>query len=126
LDSQYNSLVYIDGYLYGFSSLMRGGSSFRCVELTTDDKKRLHWEFPSKLRRGQAIAVDGRFIILGEFGHLAVMDVNPNKPILRSMSESPVLKQPCYSAPALYRGLLYLRNEGTILCFDLRRRKQTE
>lgn len=116
LDSQYNTLMLVDGYLYGFSSLMNHGS-FRCVNAATGEEA---WEYKSDLRRGQAIAVDDHFIVLGEFGHLATFEINPTKPILHSMTEDAFLEPKCFSAPVVYRGRLYLRNEGNLVCLDLR------
>ena len=46
-----------------------------------------------------SIAVEDRFILWGEHGHLAVMKINPKKPDLISMTETPLLKSPCYTAP---------------------------
>ncbi|MCA9122903.1 MAG: PQQ-binding-like beta-propeller repeat protein [Planctomycetaceae bacterium] len=116
LDSQYSSMILVDGHLYGFSSLLNRGT-FRCVDLATGDER---WQYASNLRRGQALAVDDRIVVLGEFGHLAVFDINSREPSLRSITEDSVLNPPCYSAPALANGLLYLRNEEVLLCFDLR------
>jgi len=116
LDSQFNTMVLIDGHLYGFSSLVNHGS-FRCVDAATGEER---WEYRSDLRRGQGLAVDGRFVLLGEFGHLASVAVTPKKPIVHSMTRDAFLEPPCYSSPAVFRGLLYLRNEGTLVCLNLR------
>ena len=78
------------------------------------------WKEPTKLKRGSIIAVKDRFIVLGEYGHLGSIDINPKKLIVRSMTDDSLLAPRCFTGPALYRGLLYLRNEGTILCLDLR------
>jgi outer membrane protein assembly factor BamB len=116
LDSQFNTLVDTDGYVYGYSS-KRIRASFRCVDLQTGE---LRWQWRSPLERGSAIAADGRFILWGEHGHLASVDINPNEVVPRSMTADPLLAAPCYASPALYRGKLYLRNDETLLCLDLR------
>ncbi len=113
LDSQYNNLVCADGYLYGFAS----DNSFRCVEIRTG---RLCWKWRSRLGAGASLAVDNRFLLWGEKGHLASLDINPTKPLLASITAKPLMAAPCFTAPALHRGLLYLRNEETLLCLDLR------
>jgi outer membrane protein assembly factor BamB len=115
LDSQYNNLLVLDGHVYGFSTI---GRSLRCVELATG---RLVWKWDSRLRHGASIAVEGRLILFGERGRLASVDVDPRSPVQRAMTEHPVLAHPCMTAPALNRGLLYLRNEETLLCLDLRK-----
>jgi outer membrane protein assembly factor BamB len=117
LDSQFNSLIPSAGFVYGYSSKRQDGATFRCVDLHTGE---LRWKWASPLARGSAVAAHGRFILWGEHGHLASLDVTPDKPVVRSLTENPLLSSPCYSAPALHRGLLYLRNETTLLCLSLR------
>jgi hypothetical protein len=117
LDSQYSNLVCVDGFVYGFSATDKR-RSFRCLDLLTG---RLQWKFSSRwLAHGASIAVDGRFILLGERGRLGSMKINRVKPRETYVTEKSMIKGPCYTAPALHRGLLYLRNEETLLCLDLR------
>jgi outer membrane protein assembly factor BamB len=117
LDSQYNTLICVDGYVYGFSALQRG-ASFRCLDLTTGE---LQWKFRSRwLGRGMALAVDEKFLLLGDRGRLGWMDVDPRQPVERAATEAPILEGPCYTAPALHRGLLYVRDEHELICLDLR------
>lgn len=123
LDSQYNNLICIDGFVYGYPSKWNGGAKFRCLELATGD---LRWKWPSLIDRGASLAVDDRFILLGETGHLATMDVDPTEPRPISMTAEPIVGGPCYTAPALHRGLLYLRTERTLLCLNLRRAESTD
>jgi outer membrane protein assembly factor BamB len=118
LDSQYNNLVCVDGYVYGFSAVDKR-RSFRCVDLLTGQ---LQWKFSSRwLGRGASIAVDGQFILLGEAGHLGSMVISPREPLARSATDEPLIEGPCYTAPALHRGLLYLRNQDTVVCLSLRK-----
>ena len=113
-ESQYNPLVCIDGYLYGFHFFDK---SFRCIDLTTG---RPQWKYKSILGCGTQLAVDGRFILFGIDGHLGSVDINPNELKTVSLTDEGLLEQPCYSAPALHNGLLYLRNEKELLCLNLR------
>ena len=118
LDSQYNNLVCIDGFVYGYPSKWNGGAKFRCLELATGD---LQWKWPAIIDRGSSLAVDGRFILLGETGHLATLKIDPAEPRPMSMTAEPIIDGPCYTQPALHRGLLYLRSEQKLLCLNLRR-----
>ena len=104
-------------HIYGFTSRRQGGSIFKCLELATG---KLRWEYLSPLDRGQAIAANGRLILLGEHGLLAAIALDPQRLQVVASTDQPLLAAPCYSSPALHRGLLYLRNEGTLLCLDLR------
>ena len=121
LDSQFNSLIVIDGFVYGFSTKRQGGALLKCVEIATGE---LRWELPSDLGRGQGLAANGCLILIGEDGHLASVEVNPNEPILKCITPEPILEKPCYSSPALHKGLLYLRNEKRLVCYDLRGQSQ--
>jgi outer membrane protein assembly factor BamB len=116
LDSQYNNLACLDGYVYGFSALDTA-NSFRCLELATG---KLRWSLSSPLGCGASLAADGHFIILGEYGHLASVSIDPAEPRLQAITKEPLLPDRCYIAPALADGLLYLRGEDRLVCLDLR------
>ena len=116
LVSHYNNLIAVDGRVYGFSAQ---DGSFRCVDLSSG---KVCWKWRSVLGRGMAIAADGHFIVLGEYGHLASLKIDPDKPRVVSMTSEPILAAPCYSAPALAGWRLFLRNEGGLICLDVRDR----
>ena len=123
LDSQFNTLITLNRRLSGFTKKYDGAASFRSVDIATG---KLCWEHTSEICRGSALAVDGRFLLWGESGHLSWIAIDgptaaagPNGAVGPMLG--PLLKKPCYSAPALHRGLLYLRNETTLLCLDLRK-----
>jgi outer membrane protein assembly factor BamB len=117
LDSQFNNLVGIGDYFFGYSARRQGGATFRCVR--ADDGK-LCWKWSSSLDRGCVLAVDGHFLLWGEHGHLASLEVDFTEPRVRALTSEPLLETPCYSSPALNNGLLYVRNEARLTCFDLR------
>ncbi len=116
LDSTWSNLVQRDGYVYGFSS-KRLRSSLRCIELATG---RLMWSHESELERGALIATPGHLIAWGETGYLASFALTSEQVQRVSMTREPLLASPCYSAPALHRGRLWLRNEQQLICLDLR------
>jgi outer membrane protein assembly factor BamB len=114
LDSQYNNMVCCDGLLFGFSAIDK---SLRCVDAMSG---KLLWKWRSKLGRGNMVAADGHLLILGQEGHLGSVRMRANKADCVSLTSEPVLEGPCFAAPALCNGLLYLRNESEIVCVDLR------
>lgn len=139
LDSQYTSVIWHDGHLYGFNSLWNGTCELRCIDTTA---ARQVWGLESDLRRGQLIYADGRLIALGEKGHLGVIDLRqagpapaepnatpgersanddaPAPPPPHLVTRDPFLQGACYSAPALAHGRLILRNEGRLVVVDCR------
>lgn len=118
LQVQYSPLIGWDGYVYAFHSRNK---TLRCVDLRDGE---IQWEWPEPgqdgVSRGTAIAIGDRLVLLGEYGYLAALDANPKAPVLRSLTAQPVLKPDCFSSPALANGLMYLRNEQEVVCFDLR------
>lgn len=70
--------------------------------------------------RGSSIYADGNLIVFGERGTLALV-----KPSLESFQEvsrfKPVrMKYPCWAAPVLSRGKIYLRCDDALVCYDLK------
>jgi hypothetical protein len=74
--------------------------------------------------------VDGHFICLGEDGVLRLLKVNPKKYeevsrlVVRDPSQTAedapsLLRPPCWAAPILSHGLLYVRGEGRLVCLEL-------
>lgn len=134
--SQFCTLIGVDGFAYGFHAFDR---TFRCLDLANG---KLQWKWPAAgedgIGRGSAVAVGNRFLLFGEQGHLASLEINSHQPQPKAMTTSPLLKPSCFSSPALAGGLLFLRNEvetkrsggpsvrqGEVICVDLRRRTQS-
>lgn len=114
LDSQYNNLVCLDGFVYGFPTVGRG---LRCLELATGE---IAWTWRSRLRNASSIAVGNTLLMLDERGRLATVDVSPEGAAPRSITPNPRLPGRCFTGPIVHRGLLYLRSDTTLACLDLR------
>jgi outer membrane protein assembly factor BamB len=115
LDSQYNNLTAVDGRVCGFSATRR---SLRCLDIETGE---MAWQWRSKIPNGTMLAVDGRYLLLGARGRLAALAIDTSGVEVLAMTSRPLLGSPCFSYPALHNGLLYVRNEESLLCVDLRR-----
>ncbi len=86
---------------------------------------------PETRERSSLIYVDGHFIELGEFGALKLLKVNPEKyelvsevMLLRKPTDptfrpQPLLMWPCWAAPILSHGLLYVRGKDRLVCLEL-------
>ena len=74
---------------------------------------------PNVYGRGSAILADGKLIVLGEGGLLGLFKVNPKRPEEISRWQVPQLHFPCWAAPVLSRGKLYLRSEDALICLNL-------
>jgi len=114
IDSQFNNLLSWDDRIFGCSAL---GRDFRSVDAATGE---VLGEWPLEIGRGAAsIRLGSRAVLLGEDGRLAVLDLAGDAPPLLSLSTKSLLAAPCFSAPALAGGRLYLRNESELICLDV-------
>ena len=116
IDSQFNTLMLAGDHVYGFTAAGQGGAELRCIDIDTGELK---WKYHSLLRRGQGLIAGGAMIILGERGHLASLVVNDKEPKVLAFTKQPLMSEPCYCAPAISRGRLYLKDENRIACFQL-------
>ena len=115
LSNHYATSVHHNGYLYGFHGRQEFGPSFRAVDLRTGMVK---WS-QDQFRAGSVTLAGDKLLILRESGELVLAPASPQafKPIARAQVLQGVLRP----YPALADGLLYVRNENTLLCLDLRR-----
>jgi outer membrane protein assembly factor BamB len=115
--------IHHDGYLYGSSGRHTQNAELRCIELATG---KVMWSQP-RLTRCSLLMVDGHFVCLTEQGPLILLKVNSQKfepvPPLMELQEpggkEPLLQYPCWAAPILSHGLLYVRGHERLVCLEL-------
>jgi len=142
LRAHFTTPIAKDGFLYGFDGMSKSGMALTCVDLKTGDRRwRFQPDFPETVTikgkqrivhyttgQGSLLFVDGRFLCLGEQGHLLWLNLSPKgyKEVARTWLFN---ADQTWGVPALSRGLLYvLQNNrdaltGTpprLLCYDLR------
>jgi outer membrane protein assembly factor BamB len=124
LMAHWETPVYHDGHVYGCSGRHSANATLRCVELATGKVK---WSVPG-VGHCSLLKVDGHFILLAEDGTLALLKINPEKAELISVMElprktkddpGPILEYPCWAAPILSHGLLYVRGKDRLVCLEL-------
>jgi outer membrane protein assembly factor BamB len=119
----WNTPIHHNGYLYGCSGRNPPDSDLRCIELATG---KVMWIDPCKTR-SSLLMVDGHFICLDERGPLQLIKVNPEKFDLVSEvtlhsgddTRPSLLRFPCWAAPILSHGLLYVRGRDRLVCLEL-------
>lgn len=122
MESHFSNLMPLDGFVYGFSGRHEGDAELRCVELSTGA---VRWSAPSILGRGSMVRASDRFLLWGERGHLLVRRLGPDAPpdLPQDFAEAPaLLRYPCWTPPVVAGSRLYLRNENTLVCYDLQRK----
>jgi outer membrane protein assembly factor BamB len=122
--------IHVDGYLYGASGRNPPDTDFRCVEWKTG---KVMWKKETN-DRSSLLYVDDHFINLGEFGKLQLLRLTPQRMevvsevVLRRNGQEtdPVdggaprlLKSPCWAAPILAHGLLYVRGDDRVVCLEV-------
>jgi outer membrane protein assembly factor BamB len=120
MQCHWNTPIYHDGYLYGCSGRHENNAELRCIEWSTG---KVMWS-QRGLPRTSLLMVDGHFLSLSEDGQLLLLKVNPNKYEeavnleVRDGAES-LLEYPCWAAPILSHGLLYVRGKDRLICLEL-------
>jgi outer membrane protein assembly factor BamB len=116
--------VLIDGYLYGCNGRNADDSDFRCVRWEDGN---VQWT-DRRHERSSVTAVDGYLIVLGEYGKLELLRPNPEK--LEIVAECdlsqvaasdgrPLLTEPCWAAPVISHGLMFIRGNDRLVCMQL-------
>jgi len=115
LTNHYATSIYRDGFLYGFHGRQEFGQTLRAVEFKTG---KVRWS-QERFLAGSMILAGDRLLIMRETGELVLAPASPDafRPLARAM----VLPAVVRALPALADGRLYVRNEKTLVCLDLRR-----
>jgi outer membrane protein assembly factor BamB len=122
LKAHWNTPVHHDGYLYASSGRNAGDAQLLCVNLASGA---IAWS-EGGLGRSSVTLVDGHLLVLGEYGDLVLARVDPARyrEVSRTRPVDPerggeLLAPPCWAAPVVARGLLFVRGQGRVACLDL-------
>jgi outer membrane protein assembly factor BamB len=115
LSNHYATSVHHQGVLYGFHGRQEFGPTLRAVDLKTGAVK---WD-QDQFRAGSILLAGDRLVILRESGELVLAPATPEafKPLARAQILQGTVARPY---PALADGILYARNENTLVAVDLR------
>jgi outer membrane protein assembly factor BamB len=115
LSNHYATSVYSGGVLYGFHGRQEFGPSLRAVDFKTGEVK---WS-QEKFGAGTVTLAGDQLIVMREDGELILAPATPSafKPTARAR----VLPATVRAYPAVDAGRLYVRNDDTLVCLDLRR-----
>ena len=121
MQTHWNTAIHHDGFVYGSSGRHTANAELRCIELKSG---KVQWSKPG-LTRCSLLYVDGHFVCQAENGYLVLLEANSEKfePVsvllLKRESGAPLLKYPCWAAPILSHGLLYVRGDDRLVCLEL-------
>lgn len=111
-----------EGAVYGCSGRNAPDSDLRCVDLLTGAPR---W-IDARRRRSSLLYVDNHFVVLEEYGLMQLIRATPEQ--LEVVTEidmavagdgRPALTGPCWAAPILAQGRLYVRGDNHVVCLQL-------
>ena len=112
LRDQFSTPVLYQDHVYGFDE-----SNLVCLELATG---KVRWK-ERGFEKGSLLVADGRLIIYGANGLLALADADPGGYRERGRGRASRQEASCWSAPALAAGRLYVRDQEKLTCYDVRK-----
>jgi outer membrane protein assembly factor BamB len=110
LANHHGGVVLVDGYLYGF------GQALICLDFKTGEEK---WKNRS-VGKGSLCYADHRLYCVGEKQEVALVEANPKEYVEHGRFSIPDTGKPSWAHPVVANGRLYIRDQNTLTCFDVR------
>jgi outer membrane protein assembly factor BamB len=107
--NHFSTSVYYQEHLYGFDDATLVCMNFRTGKILWKQKD---------FKKGSLLIADGKLIILGESGTLALAEATPTAYV--KISSFQFSRGKCWTVPVLANGRLYVRDEEKIVCLDLK------
>jgi outer membrane protein assembly factor BamB len=114
MSNHYSTCVYRDGFLYGFHGRQEEGQALRCVQLRTG---KVMWDVDS-YGAGTVTLAGNRLFVLRENGELVMAPASPDG--FHPTAHARIMSKVVRSYPAFADGLLYARDEHTLVCVRLK------
>ncbi len=116
MQNHHGGMVLVDGYLYG-----EGGGILRCIEFKTG---KVAWEerTPGK---GSITYADGHLYFRNEGGKgtIYLIEANPKEYVEKGRFDQPErTKKNAWSHPVIANGKLYILDQDTLLCYDIKQK----
>ena len=145
LNTHFMTAIHKDGYLYGIDGHGPRNAPIVCIELETGKEMwRTEPEWITPITSGgqsqeynlapalaSFLLVDGRCLVLGQYGHLAWVELNPDG--YKELDRTHLfLARQTWALPTVSRGLLYVvqndpgvdDSNTRLICYDLRAHEQ--
>jgi outer membrane protein assembly factor BamB len=114
LSNHYATSVYHDAQLYGFHGRQEFGPVFRAVQFQTG---KVLWS-TDRFGAGTVTLAGNRLLIVRESGEMVLAALSPKafQPVARAQ----ILRATIRAYPAIADGIVYVRNDDTLVALDLR------
>ncbi|MBL68940.1 MAG: polyvinylalcohol dehydrogenase [Verrucomicrobiales bacterium] len=113
ISNHHGGCIRVGGYVYGSS-----GGTLACMDLVTGEEM---WRERSA-GKGAIVVADGKIILRAEKGPVSLVELNPKayKEISR-FDQPDRTRANAWSHPVVSNGVLYLKDQGLLLAYDLRK-----
>ncbi len=108
MKNYFSTSVLVDGYLYGFNN-----TKLTCLDFRTGKTR---WK-TGGFNRGSLVAADGKLIIYGDQGLLALAEISPAS--YKELARFKFCDERTWTVPTLSGGRLFLRNEKELVCLKV-------
>jgi hypothetical protein len=119
MQNHHGGMIVTGGNLYGANGGNSGGS-LASVDFRTGE---VHWDERRSERdvpKGSVAFADGRLYYRTEDGSMLLVEPSPEEYLERGRFEQPDPSgKPTWAHPVVANGKLYLRDHGTLLCYDI-------
>lgn len=115
LSNHYATSVARQGCLYGYHGRQEHGPSLRCVQLQSG---KVVWNI-DQFRAGTVTLTGEQLLLMKEDGEIVLAPASPKA--FQPTARAKLLPGTVRSYPAIAQGWLYIRNQDTLLCVDLRK-----
>ena len=109
--NHHGGVVLVNGYLYGFSNTI-----LTCMEFETG---KVMWKDRS-VGKGCLTYADGSLYLLGEGNTAGLAEANPSAYVEKGRFSIADQGWPSWAHPVVCGGKLYIRNQGTLACHDVK------
>jgi outer membrane protein assembly factor BamB len=108
MKNYFSTSVLVDGYLYGFNN-----NKLTCLDFAAGKSK---WN-KGGFNRGSLIAADGKLIVFGEQGSLALVEISPKS--YKELSQFKLCDERTWTVPTLSGGRLFVRDGKDLVCLKV-------
>src|SRR5437868_1859897 len=108
MKNKFNSSVLHEGYVYGLDE-----GILTCVNVETGERK---WK-GGRYGYGQVLLASGRLIVMSDNGDLVLVKASPDQ--YSEISRFAALEGKCWNYPAIANGLLLVRNQTQMACYNI-------
>ena len=116
MQNHHGGMIVVDGCLYGANG-GNGGGFMACLDFQTGD---VHWRERGAPKGSLAMA-DGRLYLRTEDGTVMLIEPSSEELLVRGEFEQPDRTNlPAWAHPVIANGKLYIRDQGLLLCYDIK------